>query len=640
MPKLNAESVYGDSPKLKEPKLIDDWVLWLEQRSYESGRTTLLIRNWGQTDCCPLELTPAPFNIRTRIHGYGGGAFAVERFQDQLILVWVDDSTGCLWKQSWIICNNLLEKNLVNLKEYSPPTCISIAGEFLLGDGLIDIKRMQWLGLMEYKEKDFIVTFSLFKEFQEPNIIYEANSFLGYFDLSPDGNRLAWLEWQKKYMPWDRSELWIGYLSEKSKLISYNIIAGNQSNENISIFQPIWFSDQKLLFSQDVTGWWNINYIDLDISNNRIISRDNLYNINAEFALPQWVAGMSTIAISDDRIVALSCYESKWKLNIISLTGDIKIIDIPFDDLSYLEASKGRAIIIASNSIEEPTLIEIDLIKETYKKQKIKNNLVLKIEELSIAESIWFKGSNQNLTHAWYYSPSCSSSKKTPLLVRIHSGPTSMSSRSLDFYIQFWTSRGWSVLDVNYAGSTGFGKKYRDRLKGGWGYVDALDCISAVKELISLGNVDQDLIAIEGSSAGGLTTLACLTMSKIFKVAACKYPVTDLLDMHNNTHRFESGYLDYLLGNLPENEDKYFYRSPINNINKINTPLILFHGVKDNVVTIDQSKRIYNALNEKLVPVELYDFNNEGHGFKDRNVSIKVLKLKESFFYRHLGIRF
>ncbi len=640
MQKLDAESVFGFSSKLKETKLIDDFVLWLEQRPNECGRTTLLIRRLEEPDSCPFELTPAPFNLRTRIHGYGGAPYAVECYLDQLILVWIDDSNGCLWKQSWSLSNKkLFEQNILNLKPSSKPICLSKEDNSYLGDGLIDLKRMQWIGLMEKDDKDYIVTFSLLDELEEPYILYRASGFLGYFKLNPNGDRLAWIEWQNKDMPWERSQLWKGDLGDNGELTSLIFVAGSKSNDNISVFQPIWFNNFKLIFTEDYTGWWNLKSVDFDI-NNKIIAHDQICNIEADLGLPQWVAGMSTIAISNDQIVALSCSKSIWSLILISLTGLIKKIDIPYDDMSYLDAKNGKAILIASNSMKEPILIEVDLILSDYNEQKNHNKLPLKSEEISVGESIWYSGFNKLLTQAWYYPPCIYRFKKTPLLVKIHSGPTSMTSRSLDLTIQYWTSRGWAVLDVNYGGSTGFGKKYRDRLKGGWGEVDSFDCISAASELVRLGKVDNELIVVEGSSAGGFTALSSIFRSDIFKAAACKYPVTDLIDMHKNTHRFESGYLNFLLGTFEDNQDRYFARSPINNIDKINTPIILFHGLKDNVVNIEQSKQIFHALKNRKVPVEFHKIPNEGHGFKDKSVNVDVLHLTEYFFTKHLGIAF
>ncbi len=638
--KLPAESVYSFLPKIKEPKLLDDWVLWLEQRPKEGGRTTALISPWWDSTSFTQELTPAPFNLRSRIHGYGGAALAVGNLHDQLILVWVDDMNGCLWTQSWKGLQNLKGKKESYLKAINKPICISKTGNFCLGDGLIDVKRMQWVGLMEKDEEDFIVTFSLLEELQEPNIIYKAKDFLGYLKLSPNGSRLAWVEWQKSHMPWEKSQIWTGILSEIGRLKVYNFVAGSKSKskKDISVFQPIWLGENKLLFSDDTNGWWNLYTVDFFVERIDINKREYVWEINAELAYPQWVAGMSCISGSDEQVVALSCDKSIWNLNLIIPNYEIKKIDIPFDDLAYLDAQKGKAIVIASNSYDVPSLLEVDLISGKYNQKSKEQDLSLIKEEISVGESFWFKGFDDCMTQAWYYPPCPIRSEKIPLLVKIHSGPTSMSSRGLNLAIQFWTSRGWGVLEVNYGGSTGFGKSYRNRLQKGWGEVDVFDCCAAANSLIDLGKVHKDYVAIEGSSAGGFTALSCLAKSKTFRVASCKYPVTDLCSMANNTHRFEAHYLDYLVGPFVDNYNQYFERSPINNIAKINSPIIFFHGLKDNVVDIDQVQRIHASLKNNGIPVEFHVFENEGHGFRNRDINIKVLELTEQFFNNHLGI--
>ena len=213
-----------------------------------------------------------------------------------------------------------------------------------------------------------------------------------------------------------------------------------------------------------------------------------------------------------------------------------------------------------------------------------------------------------------------------------------MACCGLDLEVQFWTSRGWAVVDVNYGGSSGFGREYRDRLRGNWGVIDVLDCTMAAQSLIASGKADKDRIAILGSSASGLTALGCLRSSDIFKIGACKYPVTDLIGMAHSTHRFEEYYLDYLIGNIETDYKKYIERSPIENVNSINTPLILFHGLKDKIIPSDQSIAIKDELLKRGIPVEIYLFKNEGHGFRDGTIKVDVLKKTEAFFRRYLNI--
>jgi len=249
---------------------------------------------------------------------------------------------------------------------------------------------------------------------------------------------------------------------------------------------------------------------------------------------------------------------------------------------------------------------------------------------------LWFVGPNQNNVHAWYYPPLNSGILAPPLVVKSHSGPTGMARCGLDLEVQFWTSRGWAVVDVNYGGSSGFGREYRDRLRGNWGVIDVVDCTKAAQSLIASGKANKNCIAILGSSASGFTALGCLVSNEIFSIAACKYAVTDLISMANSTHRFEEFYLDYLIGNIESDFEKYIKRSPIANVNSINVPLILFHGLKDKVISAGQSIAIKDELLKRDIPVEINLFDNEGHGFKDGKNKIEVLKATESFFRKYL----
>ncbi len=638
--KMEAENVFALTPKIKETRLLDDWVIWLEQRPNQGGRTTVLIRRWGQFNCQPQELTPSSGNIRSRLHGYGGGALTLASAGDKLGLAWVDDSNGCLWYQEWLGLQDFCKETLL-LKELNEPLCLSRPNSFHLGDGLIDLERMVWLGVMEKEDKDYFVTFSLFEELQEPQIIYRAADFIGYPKLSPNAKKLAWVEWQRPDMPWDKSSLWVGSLFDFERLDSIKLLAGSvsESSRPISVFQPIWFNNDQILVSEDQNGWWNLKLLAIDNSDELRVKHKNIFNVKAESAMPQWVAGMSTISKSNEHIAVLNCKDSIWSLNLINQCGRSILIDLPFDDMSYLDANNDRAVLIASNPFQEATVVEIDLKKKSYN-CKLRHNAsnCLNKERISVGENLWFKGFNGYDTHSWYYPPLPILYDKSPLLVKVHSGPTGMASRGLNLPIQFWTSRGWGVLDINYAGSTGFGREYRDRLKNGWGDVDCLDCCSAVLELIKLGKASREYIAIEGSSAGGLTALGCLASSELFGVASCKYPVTDLVAMSKETHRFEAGYLDYLVGNFEDSHYKYIARSPINNAEKISTPVIFFHGLKDNVVCLDQVTKMADKLNFLQVPAELHTYENEGHGFRDAKVNIEVLELTEKFFLKHLGL--
>ena len=638
IPPLKAFEAVGQIPTLKEPMLLGDFVLWLEQRPDEGGRTTALIRPWMQIDCEPQELTPAPIDLKTRIHGYGGGAFTASKQGKLIVICWVNACNGCLWLQHWI--EN--DKNTINrfnyLKALKEPICLSKKEKFYLAGGLIDRKRNRWLGVMEKNNQDYIVQFILNKEFKDPKILYQAKDFIGYLTLSPNSNYLSWIEWQAPYMPWDSSQLLIAQFDERGTIVNSKIVLGEmgQQNKQVSVFQPLWLSSGEIIASEDQTGWWNVILGSLNSPLDET-KWSRLWPMDAETAMPQWVLGMSTLAVSGEKIVVAVCRQGSWQLCLLTKEGLVDLIDQPFNDLSGLYAQEGRVLAIAGDFSHKLGLLELDLHTQNWE-YSYPIEFSISNEQFSKPRAFLFKGFKDQITHSWYYPPIHPEKECSPLLVKSHSGPTSMARTSLDLEIQFWTSRGWGVVDVNYGGSSGFGRIYRERIESFWGEVDVIDCISAANALVEAGIANKKYIAIEGSSSGGFTALGCLASSDIFKVAACKYPVSDLISMSQLTHRFEANYLDYLIGK-PELCSRYYAeRSPINNSNKIKSPVIFFQGMKDKVVNPDQTKNIYKSLLTNNIPVELHNFDNEGHGFKDGITKVKVLELTEEFFRKYLKI--
>ncbi len=637
---LEAEIALGEVPKIKSPKIIRDWIFWLEQRPLEKGRTTLLARPWGDSEFSPIEITPYPANVRSRLHGYGGGEFALDKHYQEFVITWINDLDQCLWMQRWRFLKQLETDTSHELIPISKPLCLSKQDNYQIADGLIDFRLNRWIGVMEKEDKDYLVAFALNKEFQTPKVLYKAIDFLGYPSLSPNANQLAWVEWQKPYMPWDQNYLMLSPLDNVGELSNAVPLKLDFSSnlKNSSVFQPRWLHTGELAFAEDSFGWWNLMIAKTSlIENKSSLACSSLWQIEAEVACPQWISGISTISPIKDGIAALSCEEGNWYLKLINVDGVVQDISLPFEQLTSLDTSNNKAVVVASNSFKEPGLLEIDLDKRIWHHSPPRD-LLFKKEEISAAESFYFDGYLGQKTQAWYYPPIAKRCNKSPLLVKAHSGPTAMSDRGLNLEIQFWTSRGWGVLDVNYSGSTGYGRTYRDRLKHNWGKADVFDCSEAAKILVESGKADKELVAIEGSSAGGFTALACLCFTNVFAIGACKYPVTDLFEMSKSTHRFEANYLDYLIGKVEESSDLYLTRSPINNVSKITSPVIFFQGLQDKVVLPEHTQKMFEALKDNQIHTELYSFANEGHGFRDGVTRIKVLKQTESFFRKNLSL--
>ncbi|MDP6202588.1 MAG: prolyl oligopeptidase family serine peptidase [Prochlorococcus sp.] len=635
---LSAECALGRTPSLKEPRLIGDWVLWLEQRPQERGRTTALIRPWGQFDCPAQELTPAPVNLRTRVHDYGGGVVATAFEDNQLLLAWIDANDGGLWFQRWQGFDQVSTTGKA-LTAINPPIRLSCLDDAQLADGLIDLQRQRWLGVMEVEEQDWLVTFSLNHENQPAKVLHRPADFAGYATLSPDGSQLAWVEWQQPAMPWEASQLWWASLDSAGLIANSSCLAGSRplDDKQISVFQPFWLPNGELVVSEDSSGWWNLMLTDLAVESVTPTSWRHPWPMAAETGMPQWVYGMRTSAWDGEQILTAICDQGSWQLSRLANDGQISNVDQPFDDLSGLQAQAGRAVAIASNATTGPGLLELDLNSGCWKHTPA-SEPVLSVNEISVAEPLWFEGSSRQVSHAWYYPPINGSNSAAPLLVKSHSGPTSMASCGLNLGIQFWTSRGWGVVDVNYGGSTGFGRAYRERLRAGWGEQDVKDCAEAARALVDCGKADSTRIAIEGGSAGGFTTLACLCFTDVFRVGACRYAVSDLSAMAEDTHRFEARYLDSLVGSWPEQRQLYENRSPLLHANRIQCPVIFFQGLQDKVVPPEQTERMAAALRSKGIPVEVHIFEQEGHGFRDSAAKIKVLEATEHFFRTHLKL--
>ncbi len=639
MQMLDAEKVYGEVPIFKEPRIIDDWVLWLEQRPNEKGRTTALIRPWRDKEFSPQELTPYPIDLRTKLHGYGGAPLTATFNGLDLTLTWIDNSDNCLWMRSWSCENQKNNPYSLQLKPKSQSFCLSKKHNHFLAGGVIDLEENIWIGLMEFEGRDYIVSYSLEKTNQKPKVIYSSKGFLGYLSLNSKNRKLAWIEWQKTSMPWDSNELKLAKLNEQGNLCKI-LILNNESlkfNGKISFFNPVWSEKGDLYVAEDSSGWWNITQIKTDNDNKLITISQNQWTLQAEIAFPQWVLGMSSFSCVGDDVVGTFAKDGIWNLALFKKNGSIQIIDQPFNDFACLQAYQTRLVAIASGSVISEGIFEIDLLDKSWDHTPA-SSFKLDPKKISIGESFWFIGSNEDKVHAWYYPPLNSQLSLPPLLVKSHSGPTGMAGSGLDLEVQFWISRGWAVVDVNYGGSSGFGREYRDRLKGNWGVVDVQDCTNAAQSLIKSGKANKDCIAIMGSSASGFTALGCLISTDIFHIAACKYAVTDLISMANSTHRFEEFYLDYLIGDIKSNCEKFIKRSPSQNAYKINAPMIFFHGLKDKVIHSDQSIAIKNELLKRDIPVEINLFENEGHGFKDGQIKIDVLRKTEAFFKKYLNI--
>ena len=672
---LAASQVVGAIPLWSEPRLQGGRLFWLERRPQDGGRTRLLMRPAGSvelptspTTSAPpgQEITPAGADVRSRIHAYGGGAYAVGGWPGGLgtpggspeadaraasVVVWVDDGDRCLWRLDL----PPLESGAAAAPETGPKT---MAGgpslrltepdpERRFADGLIDPARGRWIGVLESGEQEALVSVPLAGG--EPQVLRQPADFCGYAVLSPSGSHLAWIEWQRPAMPWERSQLWLGRLTPEGSLTDCRPIAGSMPGEGtaVSVFQPLWIPREgqpaDLVVSCDRSGWWNLERLEAAeaLGAGEDPQWQPLLPLQAEFGMPQWVYGMATTAWDGEALVAAACFEGRWRLGRLAVAGGGAFrwqpYDLRFDDLAAVVAERGRLVAIAASPSDPAGLLELDTASGRWRHTPAAASPLSEVA-ISHPEPLWFEGHGGRPTQAWYYPPRSGSHPGAPLLVKGHSGPTGMARTGLNLAIQFWTSRGWGVVDVNYGGSTGFGRAYRERLDGQWGVVDGADCAAAAAALVAAGRADSRRIAIEGGSAAGFTVLAALCGGAVFRAGACRYAVADLEGMARHTHRFEARYFDGLVGPWPEAAATYRERSPLLHADRIRVPVIFFQGLEDAVVPPDQTERMALALGERGIPVEVHLFPGEGHGFRDRAVQQRVLEATEAFFRRHLDL--
>jgi len=430
-------------------------------------------------------------------------------------------------------------------------------------------------------------------------------------------------------MPWEKNDLCLAQIDldgeiTKIKKFSDKLI---NSKKNVSFFQPYWISETLLVCSEDSSGWWNLLFLDASKIENIFIKKRVERNF-VEYGVPQWVSG---ITFFSGDIKDLFCLAKKENNLIVEQYKDLEFVkefSTPFNSISDFTVFRKKLLFKGYGSDFLGIVFEIDFEKKVlsnFSEQIYINH----IKDCSKPETFWFKGFEDQSTHSFLYKPIVKNFRKPPLLVRAHSGPTSCFDGSYNSEVQYWTSKGFFVAEVNYGGSSGFGKAYRERLNYQWGIVDSYDCKALALALIKSNQVDSEKVVIFGNSSGGLTALNCLLYGSIFTAAICKYPVIDLKDMHYNTHRFEKDYLNSLVGNYAKNYDDYINRSPINNINKIKKPILLFHGRKDTVISYKKTLKIQEILIQNNKYSEVMFFENEGHGFK--NIENKEIVMQKSW---------
>jgi dipeptidyl aminopeptidase/acylaminoacyl peptidase len=606
---ITADLIVSASVGIAAPTVDGDVLYWEEARPTEGGRHVIVRR---EADGSVRDLNPAPFNARTRVHEYGGGDYAVHG-QD-------------------VYFSNFADQKLYCASPGSEPVALTKVDGHRYADAVVDEPRNRLICVREDHTGDgeavnTIVAVDLATG--DETVLAEGHDFYAYPRLSPDGTQLAYTCWDHPNMPWDGCELRVARLGDSGRPSGERRVAGGTTE---SVFQPAWSPDGTLYFVSDRSGWWNLYRLNDD-------AVEAVAPMQAEFGQPLWQFGMVTYAFDGPgRIVCTYNVQGVWRLATIDVaSGTLKDVDTPYTGFRDLRVEDGKAVCIASAPDRPSALVRIDLDSGGMETLKLTSTLEIGEGYISVPETVEFPTEGGLTAFGFYYPPQnqdfeASAGEKPPLLVMSHGGPTAATGAALSARVQYWTSRGIAVLDVNYGGSTGYGRAYRERLNGRWGIVDVDDCVNGARFLVQRGSVDGNRLAITGGSAGGYTTLCALTFHDVFGAGASHYGVSDLEALARDTHKFESRYLDGMVGPYPERRDLYVERSPIAHVDQLNTPVVFFQGLEDQIVPPNQAETMVEALRAKGVPVAYLPFEGEQHGFR-RSENIKRSLEGELYFY-------
>jgi dipeptidyl aminopeptidase/acylaminoacyl peptidase len=617
---ISAQLVAGGGVVLEEARSGGDALYWLEGRPSEGGRG--VVCRWAP-GAGTTELTPPGFDVRTTVHEYGGGAFLGEG--DTVFFSNLRDQR--LWRQ-----DGGAEPRPLTPEPPTPAGLRYADARLLPGEGLLACVRESHRPGEVVNELVVVPA-----DGGEPRVLANGRDFYASPRPSPDGRQLVWLEWDHPRMPWDGTELWIADLADGGLAGPPRLLAGGPEE---SIFAPAWSPDGRLHFTSDRTGWWNLYQVKAGGEITAIAPEQ------AEFGWPQWVFGLSTYTFLPDGRIACSYGRGpRTRLGLVTPgEGRVVPLETPFTAFypPQLSTFAGRVAAIAGSSREPSSLVLVDPDSGAVEVVRRSRELDLDRRYLTTPRPIEFPTGADETAHALYYPPAnpdfrAPAGERPPLVVTCHGGPTAGVTDLPKFGVQFLTSRGIAVVDVDYRGSTGYGRAYREALKGRWGEVDTEDCVNVARHLAATGEVDGDRMAIAGGSAGGYAVLCALAFYDVFAAGASEAGVADLTTFVHDTHKFEARYLDQLVGPWPEAEALYRQRSPLYAADRISCPVILIQGADDQVVPPSQAEVMVRALAERHVPYAYLIFPGERHGLRKAENIERAVEAELYFYSRILG---
>jgi dipeptidyl aminopeptidase/acylaminoacyl peptidase len=609
---ISAELITRAAPGLSCLQSHNDSLYWVESRPWEGGRNVIMCR---QADGSIKDLLPKPYSHSSRVHEYGGMAYALS---DES-LYFVNASDQRIYKTSLSGEGELLAITGLSLQRFA--------------DLIIDRNNQRLIAVCEEHQgeqepENYLVAISLNSENPSVEKLQGGADFYAYPRISPDQKTLCWIEWQHPNMPWDCTQLWQATINSDGSLADRTLVAGEDNNQ--SIFQPQWSPDNQLYFVSDKNNWWNI-YRAENVNYTAVLE------IETEFATPLWQFGMSTYDFIDTQTIGcLWTDKGLWHSGFIDISsGQLSEVDCQYSSLQSACCFQGSLYMVAGAAALPSEIIRVD--QESVSSIYSPATLDLDPEDFAQPESILFPATDGQQVHAFFYPPTssvyCGIENELPLVIALcHGGPTGATDSGLNLKIQYWTSRGFAVVDINYRGSTGFGRTYRQSLAGAWGIADVEDSQNAINYLAAEKQIDPERCIIRGGSAGGYTVLSALTFTDTFKAGASLYGIGDLETLATDTHKFESRYMDSLIGPYPERKDIYTARSPINHAEGLNCPVIFLQGLEDKVVPPNQAEMMVKLLKDKGIKVGHITFADEGHGFRKAANIIRAMESELDFY--------